>query len=155
MKQTDSSIIIVRNLCVLTSASMIVYIFFTRSWSVTVEPKPFFTRSWSKNHRNKTTESLSISTTMARTVSCLISNVISTLKCRSVPVGFKLHSVVISYLIGHFLFFLVHRDRPFPVENLVIRKKPRVSKYLKYCYVSDIDRLHTSGFVIYRSNRFQ
>jgi hypothetical protein len=104
---------------------------------------------------DKTTESLSISTTMARTVSCLISNVISTLKCRSVPVGFKLHSVVISYLIGHFLFFLVHRDRPFPVENLVIRKKPRVSKYLKYCYVSDIDRLHTSGFVIYRSNRFQ
>ena len=92
---------------------------------------------------------------MARTVSCLISNVISTLKCRSVPVGFKLHSVVISYLIGHFLFFLVHRDRPFPVENLVIRKKPRVSKYLKYCYMSDIDRLHTSGFVIYRSNRFQ
>jgi hypothetical protein len=104
---------------------------------------------------DKTTESLSISTTMARTVSCLISNVISTLKCRSVPVGFKLHSVVISYLIGHFLFFLVHRDRPFPVENLVIRKKPRVSKYLKYCYMSDIDRLHTSGFVIYRSNRFQ
>ena len=31
MKQTDSSIIIVRNVCVLTSASMIVYIFFTRS----------------------------------------------------------------------------------------------------------------------------
>jgi hypothetical protein len=43
----------------------------------------------------------------ARTVSSLISNVISTLKCRSVPVGFKLHSVIISYLIGHFLFFLV------------------------------------------------
>jgi hypothetical protein len=33
MKQTDSSIIIVRNVCVLTSASMIVYLFFTRSWS--------------------------------------------------------------------------------------------------------------------------
>ena len=31
MKQTDSSIIIVRNVCVLTSASMIVYVFVTRS----------------------------------------------------------------------------------------------------------------------------
>jgi hypothetical protein len=31
MKQTDSSIIFVRNVCVLTSASMIVYLFFTRS----------------------------------------------------------------------------------------------------------------------------
>ena len=31
MKQTDSSIIIVRNVCVLTSASMIAYLFFTRS----------------------------------------------------------------------------------------------------------------------------
>jgi hypothetical protein len=31
MKQTDSSIIIFRNVCVLTSASMIVYLFFTRS----------------------------------------------------------------------------------------------------------------------------
>jgi hypothetical protein len=31
MKQTYSSIIIVRNVCVLTSASMIVYLFFTRS----------------------------------------------------------------------------------------------------------------------------
>jgi hypothetical protein len=31
IKQTDSSIIIVRNVCVLTSASMIVYLFFTRS----------------------------------------------------------------------------------------------------------------------------
>jgi hypothetical protein len=31
MKQTDSSIIIVRNVCMLTSASMIVYLFFTRS----------------------------------------------------------------------------------------------------------------------------
>jgi hypothetical protein len=31
MKQTDSSIIIARNVCVLTSASMIVYLFFTRS----------------------------------------------------------------------------------------------------------------------------
>ena len=31
MKQTDSAIIIVRNMCVLTSASMIVYLFFTRS----------------------------------------------------------------------------------------------------------------------------
>jgi hypothetical protein len=30
-KQTDSSIIIVRNVCVLTSASMIVNLFFTRS----------------------------------------------------------------------------------------------------------------------------
>jgi len=31
MKQTDSSIIIVRNVCVLTSASMIVYLFVMRS----------------------------------------------------------------------------------------------------------------------------
>jgi hypothetical protein len=31
MKQTDSSIIIVRSVCVLTSASMIVYLFCTRS----------------------------------------------------------------------------------------------------------------------------
>ena len=31
MKQTYSSIIIVRNVCVLTSASMNVYLFFTRS----------------------------------------------------------------------------------------------------------------------------
>jgi hypothetical protein len=31
MKQTDSSIIIVRNVCVLTSASMIVNLLFTRS----------------------------------------------------------------------------------------------------------------------------
>jgi hypothetical protein len=31
MKRTDSSIIIVRNVCVLTSASMIVYLFFARS----------------------------------------------------------------------------------------------------------------------------
>jgi hypothetical protein len=31
MKQTDTSIIIVRNVCVLTLASMIVYLFFTRS----------------------------------------------------------------------------------------------------------------------------
>ncbi len=40
MKQTDSSIIIVRNVCVLTSASMIVYLFVMIG-----------------NHRNKTTES--------------------------------------------------------------------------------------------------
>jgi hypothetical protein len=33
MKQADSSITIVRNVCVLTSASMIVYVFVTRSWS--------------------------------------------------------------------------------------------------------------------------
>ena len=31
MKQTDSSIIIVRNVCVLTSASVIIYLFVTRS----------------------------------------------------------------------------------------------------------------------------
>jgi hypothetical protein len=31
MKQTDSSIIIVRDVCVLTSTSMIVYLFFTKS----------------------------------------------------------------------------------------------------------------------------
>jgi hypothetical protein len=46
MKQTDSSIIIVRNVCVLTSASMIVYLFFTRSRSAIIGPKLFFTRSW-------------------------------------------------------------------------------------------------------------
>ena len=39
MKQTDSSIIIVRNVCVLTSASMIVYLFVTRSWSAIIETK--------------------------------------------------------------------------------------------------------------------
>jgi hypothetical protein len=47
MKQTDSSIIMFRNVCVLTSASMIVYLFFTRSWSAFIRPKLFFTRSWS------------------------------------------------------------------------------------------------------------
>ena len=47
MKQTDSSIIIVRNVCVLTSASMIVYHFFTRSWSAIIGPKRFFTMLWS------------------------------------------------------------------------------------------------------------
>jgi hypothetical protein len=47
MKQTDSSIIIVRNVCMLTSASMIVYLFFTRSWSAIIGPTLFFTRSWS------------------------------------------------------------------------------------------------------------
>jgi hypothetical protein len=46
MKQTDSSIIIVRNVCVLTSAS-IVYLFFTRSWSAIIGTKLFFTRLWS------------------------------------------------------------------------------------------------------------
>jgi hypothetical protein len=46
MKQTDSSIIIVRNVCVLTSASMI-DLFFTRSWSAIIGPKLFFTRLWS------------------------------------------------------------------------------------------------------------
>ena len=47
MKQTDSSIIIVRNVCVLTSTSMIVYLFFTRSWSAIIGPKLFFMKSWS------------------------------------------------------------------------------------------------------------
>ena len=47
MKETDSSIIIVRNVCVLTEASMIVYLFFTRTWSAIIGPKLFFTRSWS------------------------------------------------------------------------------------------------------------
>jgi hypothetical protein len=46
MKHTDSSIIIVRNVCVLTSASMIVYLFFTRSWSKIIGPKLFFTTLW-------------------------------------------------------------------------------------------------------------
>ena len=39
--------IIVRNVCVLTSASMIVYLFFTRSWSAIIGPKLFITRLWS------------------------------------------------------------------------------------------------------------
>ena len=39
MKQTDSSIIIVRNVCVLTSASMIVYLFVTRSLSAIIGTK--------------------------------------------------------------------------------------------------------------------
>ena len=39
MKQIDSSIIIVRNVCVLGSASMIVYLFFTRSWSAIIGTK--------------------------------------------------------------------------------------------------------------------
>jgi hypothetical protein len=39
MKHTDSSIIIVMNVCVLTSASMIVYLFVTRSWSAIVGTK--------------------------------------------------------------------------------------------------------------------
>ena len=47
MKQTDFSIIIVRNVCVLTSASVIVYLFFTRSWSAIIEPKLFLTTLWS------------------------------------------------------------------------------------------------------------
>jgi hypothetical protein len=53
MKQTDSSIIIVRNMCVLTSASMIAYLFFTRSWSAIIRPKLSFTRSWSTIIRTK------------------------------------------------------------------------------------------------------
>jgi hypothetical protein len=47
MKQTYSSIVIVRNVCMLTSASMIVYLFFTKSRSAIIGPKLFFTRSWS------------------------------------------------------------------------------------------------------------
>ena len=39
MKQTDSSIIIVRYVYVLTSASMIVYLFVTRSWSAIIGTK--------------------------------------------------------------------------------------------------------------------
>jgi hypothetical protein len=39
MKQADSSITIVRNVCVLTSASMIVYVFVTRSWSAIIGTK--------------------------------------------------------------------------------------------------------------------
>jgi hypothetical protein len=39
MKHTDSSIIIVMNVCVLTSASMIVYLFVTRSWSAIIGTK--------------------------------------------------------------------------------------------------------------------
>ena len=53
MKQTDSSIIIVRNACVLTTASMIAYLFFTRSWSTIIGPRLFFTRSWSAIIRTK------------------------------------------------------------------------------------------------------
>ena len=64
MKQTDSSITIVRNVCMLTSASMIVYLFFTRSWSAIIGPKPFFTRLWSAIIGTKQP----ISTIMARTI---------------------------------------------------------------------------------------
>jgi hypothetical protein len=39
MKQTYSSIIIVSNVCVLTSESMIVYLFFTRLWSAIIGTK--------------------------------------------------------------------------------------------------------------------
>jgi hypothetical protein len=39
MKQTDSSIIIVRNVYLLTSASMIVYLFVTRLWSAIIGTK--------------------------------------------------------------------------------------------------------------------
>ena len=49
MKQTDSSIIIVRNVYMLTSVSMIVYLFFTRSWSAiigTKQPKIVSTTQW-------------------------------------------------------------------------------------------------------------
>ena len=56
MKQTDSSIIIVRNVCVLTSASMNVYLFFTRSWSAKHRTKTFLHKVMIGNHRNKTTE---------------------------------------------------------------------------------------------------
>ena len=56
MKQTDSLLIIVRNVCVLTPASMIVYLFFTRSWSGIIGPKLFFTRLWSKITGTKQTK---------------------------------------------------------------------------------------------------
>ena len=39
MKQADSSITIVRNVCVLTSAFMIVYLFVTRWWSAIIGTK--------------------------------------------------------------------------------------------------------------------
>jgi hypothetical protein len=39
ISETDSSIIIIRNACVLTSASTIVYLFFTRSWSAIIGRK--------------------------------------------------------------------------------------------------------------------
>jgi hypothetical protein len=39
MKETDSSIIIVRNVCLLTEASMIVYLFVMRSWSAIIGTK--------------------------------------------------------------------------------------------------------------------
>jgi hypothetical protein len=32
--------------CMFTSASMIVYLFFTRTWSAIIGPTRFFTRSW-------------------------------------------------------------------------------------------------------------
>ena len=57
MKQTDSSIIIVRNVCVLTSSSTIVYLFLTRSWSAIIWIKAFLHEDMIGNHRNKTTES--------------------------------------------------------------------------------------------------
>jgi hypothetical protein len=54
-KQTDFSIIIVRNVCVLTSASMIVYLFFTKSWSAIIGPKfssqGYYRQSSEQNNR--------------------------------------------------------------------------------------------------------
>jgi len=59
MKQTDSSIIIVRNMCVLISASMIVYLFFFLHVVMigNHRTKTFLHEIMIGYHRNKTTES--------------------------------------------------------------------------------------------------
>ena len=61
MKQTDSSIIIVRNVCVLTSGSMI-DLFFTRSWSAIIGTKqPKVNQSPQRNGEDDTHASASAS----------------------------------------------------------------------------------------------
>jgi hypothetical protein len=57
MKQTDSSIINVRNVCVLTSAYMIVYLFFTRSWSAIIRQN-FSSRGYDRQSTEKNNRKL-------------------------------------------------------------------------------------------------
>jgi hypothetical protein len=70
MKQTDSTIIIVRNVCVLTSASMIVYLFFTRSWSAIIEPKTKLFMHVSSRNIFPTTRNLQIRVHVCRPRHC-------------------------------------------------------------------------------------
>ena len=51
MKQTDSSIIIVRNVCVLTAASMIVYLFCKRSSDQNFSSRGYDRQSSEQNNR--------------------------------------------------------------------------------------------------------